>query len=232
MTDYNPYTPEVLPAWHEELTNHVGWHVRHVCDYFIERGYASIKMLDVGCNTGRMIELMHQRLPISDAILVDVIPELIEYARGVHGSQYQYESCALGNRDGTTIVTLPQPHEHGINLGGATAQKQGVDYRIDVPIHKFDTLWKDKYIEFEPDLIKIDAEGLDIDVLEGMREFIESLERKPLIVYEIAGLNMSEEQVKEVYTRLQFLTEMGYKPLIEDSLAPKKCCDLVITVEV
>jgi FkbM family methyltransferase len=231
-TLYNPYTPDVLPAWHEELSMHVGWHVRHVCDYFLERGYTSIKMLDVGCNTGRMIELMNQRLPISDAILVDVIPELIEYARNIFGEQYKYESCALGNHDGVTNLTLPLPHEHGINLGGATASKVGGNDRIDVPIHKFDTLWKEKYIGFEPDLIKIDAEGLDIDVLEGMKEFISSLSRKPLVVYEIAGLNMSEEQVANVYSRLQFLTDMGYEPLFENSLAPKKSIDLVITVEV
>lgn len=231
MTEYNPYTPDVLPGWHIELTRHIGWHVRHICDYFIERGYSSIKMLDVGCCSGRMVEVMNEKLPISDAILVDVIPELIEHARSVLGDHYSYEACALGNIDGKIVVTLPEPHEFGINLGGATVQHQGLNFRENVPIHKFDTLWKEKYQDFKPDLIKIDAEGLDIDVLEGMREFITSLDKKPLIVYEIAGLNMSEEDVSRVYSRLQFLTDMGYKPLWEDSLAPKMSCDLVITVE-
>lgn len=229
MTDYNPYTPDVLPDWHIELTKHIGWHVRHVCDYFMKREYESIKMLDVGCCSGRMVEIMSKKIPISDAILVDVIPELVEHARGVLGDQYSYEACALGNYDGVIDVCLPEAHEFGINLGGATAQKQGLRYRKNVPIHKFDTLWKEKYGGFEPDLIKIDAEGLDIDVLEGMKEFITSLVKKPVIVYEIAGSNMSEEMVDVTLKRLQFLTDMGYQPLWEDSLVPAKSCDLVIT---
>lgn len=229
--EYNPYTPNVLPEWHIELTKHVGWHVRHVVDYFIDKGYPSIKMLDVGCCSGRMAELMNSKLPISQGLFIDAVPELVEFARGVLGEQHLYESCVLGNRDGVTSLTLPEPHEFGINLGGATASKVGNYYRKEVPIYKFDTLWKTKYQEFKPDLIKIDAEGLDLDVIEGMREFITSLDKKPLIVYEIAGLNMSEKMVAEVYERLSFLTDMGYKPLWEDSLAPKKCCDLVITVE-
>jgi FkbM family methyltransferase len=229
MTQYNPYTE--LDAWHEELTAHVGWHVRHVCDYFIERGYESIKMLDVGCCSGRMAELMNEKLPISDGIFIDAIQELVDHAYGVLGDKYSYECCALGNRDGLIDMCLPEPHALGINLGGATGRKVGTKNREDVPIHKFDTLWKCCYQDFEPDLIKIDAEDLDIDVLEGMREFITSLDKKPLIVYEIAGINMSDEEVDEVYDRLQFLTDMGYEPLWENSLAPKKSCDLVITVE-
>lgn len=237
MTDYNPYTPLAVAEWHQELSNHVGWHVRHVVDYFLERGYTELKMLDVGCCTGRLVELMNKRLPITEAVLVDVVPELIDHAHSLFGDKYSYEACALGNRAGTTNLTLPQrtkidgTNSYTTNLGGATVRKESSHMRYGVPINTFDNIWKERYRGFEPDLIKVDAEGQDINVLQGMEEFITSLSKKPLIVYEIAGGNLSEEEVKDVYDRLSFLTDMGYTPVWEDSLAPKKSCDLVIGIE-
>jgi FkbM family methyltransferase len=227
---YNPYTPENLEMWHDAVTIHIGWIIRHIGDYFVENNYDSIKMIDVGCCTGRLVQVMNEKIPVSDAILVDAIPEFIDYAKNLFGNKYNYEACVLGNRDEETIVTLPEYTDGKINLGGATARKVGINCRTDIPKKRFDTLWKEKYLNFEPDLIKIDAEGLDIDVMEGMKEFVSHLRKKPMIVYEIAGLNMSEDEVKTVYNRLSFLTDMGYKPLWEDSLAPKKCCDLAIVV--
>jgi FkbM family methyltransferase len=174
---------------------------------------------------------MNERITISDAILIDAISELTDHAKSIFGDKYKYETTVLGNKIGVTDITLPQPTNGAVNLGGATARKQANDVRPNVPINTFDALWKEKYMGFEPNLIKIDAEGLDIDVIEGMREFLTSLDTKPLIVYEIAGINMSEDEVDEVYDRLSFLTEMGYEPIWEDSLAPKKCCDLVIGIK-
>ena len=234
-SNYNPYTPQAVSEWHQELTIHVGWHVRHVVDYFLDRGYTGLNVIDVGCCTGRLIELINERIPVVDAILIDVVDELIDHAKSLFGEKYKYEACGLSDRKGIINLTLPEPTEiaggYTTNLGGATISRESKQMRYGVPINTFDNLWKEKYQDFKPDLIKIDAEGQDIKVLQGMREFITSLEKKPLIVYEIAGLNMTEQEVEEVYDKLSFLLDMGYKPLWENSLAPKKSCDLVIGVE-
>jgi FkbM family methyltransferase len=232
---YNPYTKQALNSWHIEVTKHIGWIILHVGDYFLERNYKYINMIDIGCSTGRLVEIMNNKIPVKNAILIDAVSEVVDYAKEIFGEKYYYESCVLGNLDSIITLTLPEPYvlagKVGINLGGATAQKIGLRYRENVPIKKFDTIWKEKYINFIPDLIKIDAEGLDIEVLMGMQDFLTHLKKKPVIVYEIAGLNASEQDRIIVNNKLNFLSDMGYKPLWENDFLPQKSCDVVITVE-
>lgn len=228
--DYNPYSPEAVEYWHVEVTKHIGWVIKYASEYFLDRGYSSIKMIDVGCCTGRLVQKMDELIPVTEAILVDAVGEFVDYAQNLFGNKYKYEACVLSNMDGESILTLPQPHASGINLGGATAQKIGINYREGVRMRSFDSLWREKYTGFEPDFIKIDAEGFDLNILEGMKDFLSSLRRKPLITYEFAGLNLSDDDKQLVQDRLKFLVEMGYRPVIEDTLTPSKCCDMMIAV--
>ena len=223
---YNPYTRENVEKWHKESEIHVGWVVNTLLGYFEAKDVNEITFLDIGCSSGKLTEVLCSKINVRAALLIDAVPELIDFAKEkLSRNGFHFESIVLGNCDGLTSVTFPKETDGVLNLGGASAKNKGKPDVTNVPIMKFDTLWKNVYNNFKPDAIKIDAEGLDLDILEGMKEFISSLENKPVIIFEFAGLNMNSEGQQEVKDRLKFLSDMGYRSLLWDSFTPNLCCD-------
>lgn len=61
----------------------------------------------------------------------------------------------------------------------------------DIKVTTFDKMIK-KY-DFEADLIKIDAEGSDIDIFYGMNEYLSNCLKKPIIIIEVNTNTISDD---------------------------------------
>lgn len=80
---------------------------------------------------------------------------------------------------------------------------------IDVEVDSLDNIISGKKIP-APDFVKIDVEGLELDVLEGMKKIIKK--KKPSLFIEIHGIDVvaKSENIKQVF---RFLDSFGYKIL-------------------
>ncbi len=77
---------------------------------------------------------------------------------------------------------------------------------VDVEVHPLDSYAKTRSLPM-PDFIKIDVEGMEYDVLLGMKKIIEK--HKPQLFIEIHGLN-KEEKIKNIKRIVAFLQLFNY----------------------
>lgn len=231
--EYNPYTQEELDLWHNVTgPKHIGWVVDKIVGYAKAYYLYELTFLEIGCSTGALAQKVDEHVKLKSALLIDIIPEVIDYAKVIfEGRPFYYEAVGLSNYvNDAENVMLPVPDPTcGLNLGGANIRQSTEPTARLLPVTTFDLLWKERYQDFKPDVIKIDAERQDINVLLGMREFLENLEHKPLIIFEMAGANLSDDERNEIEQDLKFLLDMGYYPYVyPDELIPKKSCDIVL----
>jgi len=198
-------------------------------DYFSVNDATEVNVIDVGSNTGQFICLLERYISVNEAILFEPVRELLEYSKVIHADKgFHYEPIALGADDRTDVIHVTQdPTNLGLSkVGTHTPHSRKIFVR------KFDGM--ERYSGFKPDLIKIDAEGMDVEVMEGMRSFLSNLEKKPVIVYEqVCGqYNINPPLRKSELKRFDFLAEMGYNPVLFDSFIPKMggSADIIIAI--
>ena len=86
-------------------------------------------------------------------------------------------------------------------------QSQGLDFEVfTVPVNSLDQDISDSALP-EPDLVKIDVEGLELDVLQGMNETI--ARRKPKLFLEIHGAEPAAKRYNAARV-VGFLDDHGY----------------------
>lgn len=101
---------------------------------------------------------------------------------------------ALGRKEDFSLLVLDSSESH---------LDKGNEEKFFAPVFRIDDLISQAYISF-PDIIKIDAEGAELAILQGMQDL---LSNKPIILF-IALDN--KEKRKKIFS---FLTQMGYKIL-------------------
>lgn len=229
------YSQQQLTHWHMISTNHVHNLVVNVAALLLKYAKDNITILDIGSNSGRFTELLSSQINIVGGLLVEPHPDLISYSEVLLGDKFQYENIALSDYDGSGTLAVGYGDletEHGINLGISRLTTHECEtHGRAVEIKKFDTVWKNKYKTFKPGLIKIDAEDSDIKILHGMKDFLNSLEEKPIIIYEFSGYCLSKNESDEIHKDLSFLRDMGYESVWHDTFAPTDSSDVAILVK-
>lgn len=119
-------------------------------------------------------------------------------------------NVAIGATAGELEMIGPQ-HGGGTTSGSAVIQRQMLDVvpgleRFTVPVVSIDEENLSAGLP-EPDFVKVDVEGMEFDVLRGMRETISR--RRPRLFVEIhgAGAKAKRENAERV---VDLLTEYGY----------------------
>jgi FkbM family methyltransferase len=139
---------------------------------------AGSNSVDVGANTGKLLETFVSLAPEGRHIAYEPIPELA--ARLAHRfPQADVRQAALTDRVGETsfVMHLELPSRSSIRSVGVPSDKTRV---LTVPTT---TLDDDLPSDFVPDLIKIDVEGAEYLVLRGARETLR--QHKPVVLFEL-----------------------------------------------
>jgi|GEM_PF-6713767 len=132
------------------------------------------RVMDVGANVGAFARLARKVFPDADLLLVEPLPvhkEVLENWATEDGSA-SVASSALGPASGTALLTYP-PGFMGESSTTTLERTENLHWQgpcregdqIEVPVATLDELCLRE--EFQPDLIKIDAEGAEIGILQG-----------------------------------------------------------------
>lgn len=182
-------------------------HVKNLVDkvYMAVKGKNTIKVIDIGANSGKFLELLDEKIEVTDALLVEPDKSLLDFCEDKFKSRdFTYLNRALYEKTCKMFWSAASPEEG--NLGVSRVVGHANEHAIEVIA--FDELG---FTIFEPDLIKIDAEGCDFKIILGMLNFLKSLKNKPLIVAETNGYGgISPESAVDLIKIQNVLENMGY----------------------
>ena len=178
-------------------------------------------MLDIGANTGIFAHGLLQKFPLARVVAFEPIPRYADFIRGHALSQTDrltVECLALGNDERLTKHTLRMDKQ---NLGWNTLVQSDTIIecaecmeRLEISSVAFDTYnlharWPIESIVF----VKIDVEGYEFRVLQGMRGFLTAAalaKRLPLMLIEIAWGPSKHPHWAEEAETLEWLISLGY----------------------
>lgn len=145
--------------------------------------------IDVGANIGYLSAIAAGLVGTKGAVhCFEPVPAYFERLRRLAELNPEYSivpnQCALGDTPG--VSTIYVAHEPGQNtlVAGYKALPQ-ISSKLDVPVERLDA-----YIERSalghPALIKIDVEGFELSVLQGLEGYLKKSNHRPSIICEIA----------------------------------------------
>lgn len=166
--------------------------------------------IDVGANTGLFTSQVTLHKPEAKGYLFEPVPEYAqcceERFRGY--TNLTIENLALSDKEGSLTLWMGKE-----NLGWNTVVAPKIDSSM-TPI-QIKAVTFDEYAEAvgidEIDVIKIDVEGAEYLVIEGMKRTLARLNKKPIILCEIGwGCNSHPEWEREKAV-FEWLFDNGYE---------------------
>lgn len=147
--------------------------------------------VDVGANVGYYSAVATSRVgPLGVVHAFEPVPCLFARLKhlaetaGQHGFQIIPTQAALSNRGGTTTIYVSR----GSNIGWSTIVPGLMDESEIQESHPVSVMRLDRYFRADnyrpPDVVKIDTEGADADVIEGMSGLFEAGVR-PVVMVEV-----------------------------------------------
>lgn len=159
----------------------------------IERITSHIKdgdvLVDIGANTGRLNQMIQTKLKeqgkeLSKVILFEPVPCYYEECVNKFGDNPKFIINNLALSNDTETKTLYVSHR---NWGYNKIYKEGMEIhphdKLEIPCDTFSN-WMFKNNIDKIDFIKIDAEGHDKEVIEGMFEWLRKTNQRPYIQFE------------------------------------------------
>jgi FkbM family methyltransferase len=163
---------------------------------------------DVGANIGIYSELFCQIVG-DDGLVVafEPLPDSCEQirARIPNCECLRIEAIALGDEDRPgRLVTQENSYENHIQTDGHDATGS-----LPVQIRRGDTVWKT--LARTPNVVKVDVEGFEEEVLQGMQEMLESAALRSVLI-EVHFLKLEMRGRATAPTRIQkLLIGKGYR---------------------
>lgn len=148
-------------------------------------------IIDVGANIGQSALGLSTILPGCKVVSFEANPELVgelEWVKRKLGERFEFHSCALGSRKEVILLHVPQVGRYQLSarasglrrqsnqLGHQNPERGSLARAIEVNVQTLDSFG------LAPHIIKIDVEGMELDVLRGAKQTI--TENLPLIIFE------------------------------------------------
>ena len=145
--------------------------------------------VDIGGNIGQMALLFAHK--VKRVLSFEPIPATAERLRTQISLNHLDDKIkvfpiAVTNFNGTLPLQLPSIENGG--MGSTVLGREGSGEKIQVQARTLDDILQDEHID-KVDFIKIDVEGAELFVLEGMTELF-SREEKPIIILEMNSIMM------------------------------------------
>jgi FkbM family methyltransferase len=172
------------------------------------RGFAPKQVIDVGANKGDWSRVAHKVWPNAKFILIEPQVEMKPYLdlfTAQAGGRWVQAGAA--DASGELALTIaPDPVSSTFVLTESEAREAGLVDRRLVPVITLDSLLAEK--DTIPELVKIDAEELELRVLRGARRYFGSTE---LFIIELS-LFKWHAATATVVELVTFMRERGYLP--------------------
>lgn len=166
-------------------------------------------ILDIGANHGTWTRETLKYFPNSYYTMVEPQKWLKESFEDLLKSpKINYHPIGMGKENGSFKFTVVNRDDSSSFRYTEEEAKANNFKQIEIPVKTIDTLISENQHLPKPDLIKIDAEGLDLEVIEGASNTLNSVE---VIMIEAAITNY--EFNNDIRTVLNFMYERGFKVL-------------------
>ena len=174
----------------------------------IYKGYKPVCVYDIGANKGTWTEETMKFFPNSQFVLFEPQLNLCNEIKEkfIKNKNINIFQLGVGNHDGELTFTMHERDDScSFNISEEDALRYGYK-QIITPIVRLDSfIIKNNLIP--PDILKIDAEGFDIEVLEGAEQIIK--EHVQIILIEVAI--MQNKYRNDVNTVLNYMDAIGFK---------------------
>jgi len=162
-------------------------------------------IIDVGANRGLWTRRALQYFPDANYTLLEPQVWLKESVADLleKNKKIKYYSVGAGEKEGKFKFTIT---EHDVSSSFIYSEEEAVKLglkQIDVPVITLNNLVNGNEI---PDIIKVDAEGLDIEVLKGASNFLGKTE----VIFMEAGV-VSKQFKNDMLETLNFMDKNGYR---------------------
>ena len=210
---FGAYSPLVVDAMRRYL---------HLGDTFV----------DVGANVGYLSAIAAEIVgPTGQIHSFEPVPRYFQRLRRLAELNPEYHivanRCAAGATTGSAIIRITrEPGQNTLVPGYKTGPE--VATRLEVPVCRLDSYIESRHISSVA-AIKIDAEGFELPILEGLCGFFEKVETKPVIICEIAprAYPLMGRRLSELS---DLMSHYGYTP--HDIIDGTTLVDLVATKHV
>lgn len=131
-----------------------------------EAGYKPKFVIDIGANTGAWTKEILNYFPDVSVLMIDPQESLKYKFQDILNDKITYLPVGVGDKNDVLKFTLHRRDDSSSFIySEEDAKEQGLE-QIEVPIKTLNSIIKENSLSY-PDLVKIDAEGLDLEVIDG-----------------------------------------------------------------
>lgn len=161
-----------IKEWDDIVAIHCQNLVNHIASLLSN----PVNIINIGSNVGKLVALLDEKRLVKNAILIEPVPELYEYAKEKY-PQWNHCNFVCGEEYKKVSFNI----ETGDNLGTSRVLSHTNDAPQLQMINTVDYLYN-QWSNFFPELIVVDAEGYDEKIVLNLFPMIE--EWRPIVVYE------------------------------------------------
>jgi FkbM family methyltransferase len=151
----------------------------------------SVVVVDVGANIGKFTELLLDVVIVDDAILIEPVLELLEYAKlkfaAPKFSKFKYDERLITDEIASYSLYTPLATSENLGISRIITHHTGDSSEIRELQSTTLSALLAEHGGFTPSLIKIDAEGYDIPAVRGLFKYLQDNDNRPIIIFEVAG---------------------------------------------
>jgi len=132
-------------------------------------------VVDIGANTGTWTKELLEHFPETSVLMIEPQINLKEKFEYLLSEKVTFLNVGVGNKNDVLKFTL---HERDDSCSFVYSEEEAMKLgykQIEIPVKTLNSIIKDNNL-LVPDIIKIDAEGLDIEVVEGASDFYNKTE--------------------------------------------------------
>ena len=137
-----------------------------------ERGFEIRTMIDVGANIGSWSQRVSTVYPAVTSVLVEPQKELISQLETIcqHHPAWQVAHVGLAGVKGARPFLVCEDTYSSCFLPTDSAESQSNREVREVAVTTLDDLWHEYLSPTKPELVKLDAEGLELEIIKGGAE--------------------------------------------------------------
>ncbi|MDM1551974.1 FkbM family methyltransferase [Empedobacter falsenii] len=132
-------------------------------------------VVDIGANTGTWTKELIRHFPDANVLMIEPQERLKTHFEPLLNDKITYLSVGVGNKNDIFKFTI-HDRDDSCSFVFTEEEAKSLGYeQIEIPIRTLNSIIKENNYPI-PDIIKIDAEGLDLEVIEGASDFYNKTE--------------------------------------------------------
>ena len=168
-------------------------------------GFFPSFVIDIGANTGTWTRELLKNFPNSKVLMIEPQQRLQSHFQDLLNENISYLPVGVGNKNDVLKFTIHDRDDSCSFIYSEEEAKELGYEQVSIPIKTLNTIIKENNCP-TPDLIKIDAEGLDLEVIEGASDFYGKTE-----VFLVEATVCNKTYNNTVFEVVKLMDKCGYQ---------------------